>query len=224
MTTCLLKRNITKQRSVGRGRPILNNGSFDLEPMEGDSGVSAISLPDGMRHCRHHRAGQSHAIEFYHRSFLQKGRKFKNPRGFGGGFEYPDRKHALGIGFRQGGRIDFDWFTAVSRKNAIIHRSWITPRCIEYQVRIVAWLFFPLPIDVICLAKHGSCLQANLVVSADRSFKFVKTVVKRSISSAKNSGGCLFLRLSLLVLFIKIVDVYELNCIRDYPALDVLIT
>ncbi len=129
-------------------------------------------------------------------------------------------------------------------KDAIIHRSRITPRRIEHQVRIVTRFLFPLPIDVVGFAKDRARLQAKLVITTDRRFEFFKPVVKRGVGSAKNGGGRLLTvrrrlvtrrisggfrrpsltrRVTIQILF-QVINVNELNGIRDHPTPGVLVT
>ena len=196
MASRLLQREITKERPVrGRG-PLLDKRPFHFQPVKGDTGITVrIEFLDRMRHRRDHRTGQTHAIELHHRSLFEERVHLKHLGRLGRRFELPDRQYALVVRFAQSGRVDFDRFAALAGKNAIIYRSRITPRRIQHQVRIVARLLVPFPVDVIRLPKHGPRLQAHLVVTPGRCFELFKPVIERRVGASKNRGRGFLLRI-----------------------------
>ena len=189
MASRLLQGEIAKEGPVRGWRPLLDKRPFYLQPMESNPGITVrIKFLNGMRHRWNHRAGQAHAIELHHGALLEEGVQFEHLGRLRRRFELPDRQHALVVGLIEGGRVDFDRFAAFAGKNAIIHRGRITPRRIKHQVRIVARLLVPFPVDVIRLPKHGPRLQAHLVVTTGRCFELFKPVIERRVGAAKNGG------------------------------------
>ena len=193
MTPRLFCRDVTKQCFIGCRRPFLNKRPFDLQPMKSNSGVALwLNFLNRMRHCRNHWAGQPHAIELYHCPLLEKGFHFKHLGRIRWCFEHSNWQHALVVRLREGRRIDFDWFTTLARKNAIVHGCRVSPRRIKHQCWIMPRFLFPLPLNVISLAEYGSRFQANLIVTTDWCFELFKTVIKGRVRSAKNGGRRLF--------------------------------
>ena len=158
--------------------------------MKSDSRIAIRTFLNRMWHGRNHRRRQAHAIEFHHCTFFHESFHFENLRCMRGSFEGSNGQRILSIWLIQSRRINLHGFAAVSWKNLIVHRCGIATRSIENEIRIEARLLFFFPFDIIGLSKDGSSFQTDEVISALRSFKLIKSIVKGSVCSTKNSCRC----------------------------------